>query len=68
MLAGEGDFTCCARNHDFGAGPVPCDKIKVRAVLEQMLDTKAAVLFDAGKHFEARPVPIPCRCTRSQKR
>ena len=40
LHAGEGDFTCCARNHDFGAGPVPCDKLKVRAILEQMLESR----------------------------
>ena len=33
LLPGEGEYTCCARNHDFGNGPVPCDKTKVTGVL-----------------------------------
>ena len=56
LAVGEGDFTCCARNHDFGDGPdsAPCDKIKVAAVLDVMLRAKIDHLFKQGRWFEAR--------------
>ena len=56
LPAGEGAFTCCARNHDFGEGPntSPCDKRKVRAVLDAMIDAKVEYLFDLGRRAEAR--------------
>ena len=39
-----------------GAGPdtVPCDKIKVREVMETLLDRKIEYLHDAGRLTDAR--------------
>eukprot|EP00966_Prymnesium_polylepis_P235929 5456435-Prymnesium_polylepis.1 len=54
LAAGDGSFTCCSRNHDFGNGPVPCDKGTVRAVMELMLNSKVAYLHSIGDTFAAR--------------
>merc|ERR1719331_2222049 len=34
MQCGEGEFTCCQKNHFMHGIEIPCDKAKVRAVLE----------------------------------
>lgn len=54
LLAGEASFTCCARNHDFGSGTVPCDKIKIRSVMVTLLDAKIGYFHDKGKLADAR--------------
>ena len=28
LLAGEGEYSCCQHNHDFGQGPIACDKAR----------------------------------------
>lgn len=52
--AGEGQFTCCARGHDFGNGPVACDKVAIRIVIEAMLDDKILHLHSMNEVAEAR--------------
>ena len=56
LTVGEGSFTCCARNHDFGDGPgtVDCDKVKAALVIDEMLTAKIDDLFRQGRWFEAR--------------
>jgi len=54
LLPGTGDFTCCSNNHDFGKGPVPCDKVKVLSVLNVMMNAKAKYFFDAGQTYDAQ--------------
>ena len=54
MAAGDGNFTCCSRNHDFGNGPVECDKGTVRGVMELMLDSKVAHLHATDDIIAAR--------------
>ena len=51
---GMGHFSCCARGHDFGQGPVPCDKIKIRSVLTTLLEAKVALLHQQTRWFEMR--------------
>ena len=34
---GHGEFSCCARDHDFGNGPVPCDREKIVKVSQLLL-------------------------------
>ena len=51
LVPGQGTFTCCERRHDFGRGLVPCDKLRVRAVMEAMLDAKIAHLHRTGQPF-----------------
>lgn len=51
LVPGEGTFTCCERSHDFGGGLVPCDKLKVKAVMEAMLDAKIEHLRKTGQPF-----------------
>ena len=60
LLAGEGSFSCCSRGRghaECGVGeggegeeegdkkPPPCDKVAVRAALDEMLDTKINFLL-----------------------
>ena len=54
LRAGKGNFTCCAKGHDFGYGPVPCDKIVVGRVIETMLDAKAQAYYLDGDLLSAR--------------
>ena len=56
LAVGEGSFTCCHRNHDFGdgEGTAPCDKEKIVPVIRAMLAAKVAHLFGIGRIFEAR--------------
>jgi ankyrin repeat protein len=51
---GHGEFSCCACDHDFGHGPVPCDRVKILKVLRLLLDGKIAALFEEGDLFRAR--------------
>merc|ERR1719482_2310711 len=37
MQCGEGQFTCCQKNHFMNGTEIPCDKAKVRGVLETMI-------------------------------
>jgi hypothetical protein len=37
LVPGEGEFRCCANNHDFGGGPVECDKLKILPVVERLM-------------------------------
>ena len=54
LVAGEGSFTCCLRNHDFGKGPVPCDKVKVHMVIEALVDDKVEHLHSMHDIIGAR--------------
>ena len=56
LTVGEGSFTCCTRNHDFGDGPgtVDCDKVKAALVIEDMLSAKMDDLFKQKRWLEAR--------------
>ena len=56
MLPGLGDFTCCRLDHRLNGRPVPCDKPKIRGVLELMLEEKLNNLARAGLHEERRLV------------
>lgn len=40
LPAGEGDFTCCAMKHRWNGKEIPCDKVRVRRVMETMLENK----------------------------
>jgi hypothetical protein len=51
---GLGNFSCCAVGHDFGHGPVECDRIKIRKVLGLLLEGKIRTLFAEGKLQDAR--------------
>lgn len=48
---GEGNLTCCHREHNFGGGPntVPCDKHKILPVLEALLEAKLGLLRSQGE-------------------
>ena len=48
LAPGQGDFTCCWNGHKMGGLPVPCDKVKIRLVLEAMLAAKIDDLYDPG--------------------
>lgn len=50
LMCGEGEFTCCARNHTTG----PCDKHKVRSVMETMIASKIQHFKDIGDVLEYR--------------
>ena len=54
LLPGDGDFTCCWRNHTFAGVRVPCDKLKIALILEQMNRTKVRHLFHEKRLFMAR--------------
>ena len=54
LAPGEGEFSCCSRNHDFGEGPVSCDKEKILAVMELVLEAKLKTLEAGGKLFDLR--------------
>ena len=54
LAPGQGDFTCCWNGHKMGGLPVPCDKDKIRLVLEAMLAAKIDDLYDQGQWFHAR--------------
>jgi ankyrin repeat protein len=54
LVPGEGDFTCCWRNHTFAGVKVPCDKLKIALILEQMNRTKVRHLFHEKRLFMAR--------------
>ncbi|GMH68756.1 hypothetical protein TrST_g4410 [Triparma strigata] len=54
LSPGLGNFSCCAVGHDFGHGPVECDRIKIRKVLGLLLEGKIRTLFAEGKLQEAR--------------
>ena len=49
LPVGAGQFTCCARNHDFGHGIVPCDKTKIGPVLDTLLNAKVGQLQSMGR-------------------
>ena len=51
---GLGEFSCCAVDHDFGAGKIPCDKIAVQEVLTTLIEAKMAKLRDEGQWLELR--------------
>ena len=47
---GMGQYTCCVRNHEFST----CDKLRVKGILEPMLDRKIALLYAEGQTECAR--------------
>jgi len=54
LSAGEGQFSCCSLGHQLNGVCVPCDKSKVRAVLEAMIDSKVRQLRREGHVAEQR--------------
>lgn len=54
LAPGLGHFSCCAANHDFGNGQVPCDKIVVRSVLSCLIEARLAHLHDGERWLELR--------------
>mmetsp|Transcript_49973 Transcript_49973/g.142889 ORF Transcript_49973/g.142889 Transcript_49973/m.142889 type:complete len:680 (+) Transcript_49973:72-2111(+) len=54
LRPGRGEFSCCAVNHDFGSGPVECDKPKIKKVMVTMLDAKVNHLSQTLRLFEMR--------------
>ena len=53
LAPGLGQFTCCARNHKVGRGV--CDKVKIGAVIDSMIQARASYLFSQPKRrFDAR--------------
>jgi len=55
LQVGKGRFTCCDLGHELPDGRVmPCDKERVRNVLEDMLKAKVKRLSRLGKRHEMR--------------
>ena len=48
---GEGEFSCCAVNHNFGNGVVPCDRKAVHSVLVELIEAKIDHLQAKGEWF-----------------
>ena len=48
LAPGLGEYTCCLRGHTFNGRKYPCDKIKVAAVVRQMLYAKAKAFYHEG--------------------
>lgn len=51
---GYADFSCCALNHDFGDGPVECDKLDVRDIMMDLLRSKIQYMFRESETMTAR--------------
>jgi hypothetical protein len=51
---GLGEFSCCAMNHDFGDGPVPCDRWEIEKVLKLLVEAKIKHLEAEERWFELR--------------
>ena len=54
LLAGEGHFTCCQRQHVIEGAPIPCDKGKVCGVIESMFAAKVEYYERLGKLYHMR--------------
>lgn len=55
LQVGTGNFTCCEQGHQLADGKTfPCDKLRVRGVLEDMLDAKSRHLASLGEKHDQR--------------
>lgn len=54
LTAGGGQFTCCTRSHVVEGIDIPCDKNKVKKVLQQLLNKKVEHLFASDQLLAAR--------------
>jgi len=55
LRVGTGKFTCCEQGHQLADGKTfPCDKLRVRGVLEDMLDAKSRRLASLGEKDDQR--------------
>ena len=54
LLCGEGNFTCCQRGHVINGASIECDKVKVRELLEVMIDNKTKYLEETGQQVHMR--------------
>jgi len=54
LVIGTGSFSCCKLGHNFNGVPMPCDKERVRSVLEVMLANKVAHARAVGNLVDSR--------------
>mmetsp|Transcript_11391 Transcript_11391/g.30561 ORF Transcript_11391/g.30561 Transcript_11391/m.30561 type:complete len:741 (+) Transcript_11391:87-2309(+) len=54
LVPGRGSFTCCTRGHRIAGNVIPCDRDKIREVVEEMINTACEHLHSAGEVGEAR--------------
>jgi len=70
LVAGEGEYTCCRLGHKINGEVVECDKLRIRGVLSNMLDSKVQHLESIGnlasmrwlccmRHYVLRGLPLP---------
>lgn len=52
LSAQRASFTCCDLGHSLNGNPLPCDKMKVHAVLQVMLEAKVMQLRLAGRRHK----------------
>lgn len=54
LSAGGGEFSCCTRGHNINGTSIPCDRAKVKLILEQLLDAKVTHEFERQNLLGAR--------------
>jgi ankyrin repeat protein len=54
LSVGEGQYTCCANNHNMNGTQIPCDKLKVAKIMKLMIQGKIKALKEDGNMEDAR--------------